>query len=361
MLGEFCRCIGCTTNVLVPNGICSMIAKKKSVVDTNQQVTNRFRLSVIIINYRTSSLTIDCLTSLEGELDPTRDRVFLVDNASGDDSIDTISGMIEMHGWSKWVSLLKADLNRGFSAGNNIGLRAAESNYYLLLNSDTLVRPGAIASLLGAAEDQPDAGIISPRLEWPDGTAQVSCFRYCSPATELIAAAGTSVVTKLLKPFDLPLPVSDHPQEMPWTSFACVLLRKELVEQVGLLDEGYFLYYEDVDYCRRVRRADWKILYWPKARVVHLRGQSSSVKVCQSSRKRLPRYYYESRARYFAKYYGINGLWFTNLAWSLGRAVSLIRELVGHKERHVCEGTARDIWINCLTPLASSRGRGHSS
>jgi len=257
-------------------------------------------------------------------------------------------------GWSSWVTLLGSPVNGGFSAGNNLGIASIAAQAYLLLNSDTLVQPGAIELLLSAIGTQPQIGLVSPRLEGLDGVPQVSCFRNHSPFSELIQAAGTGFVTQMFKKYEVPLPVSDVPMQPEWTSFAGVLIRREVIEQVGLLDEGYFMYFEDVDYCRRARAAGWNILHWPQARVVHLRGKSSSVKSDLIARRRPSAYLYASRTRYFTLYYGWLGLGLANLFWLAGRSISLIRELVGHKLPHTCEYEARDIWKNWLNPLHRS-------
>ena len=134
-------------------------------------------------------------------------------------------------------------------------------------------------------------------------------------------------------------------------SFSCALLRRELIEAIGLLDENYYLYFDDVDYCRRAWNAGWPVMTWPAARVVHLKGQSNPVPSFTAQRKRRPRYYYASRSRYFAKYYGLAGLWIANLSWMAGRAISLGRELAHIKEPHTCLAEWRDTWTNCTHPL----------
>ncbi|AFY77845.1 putative glycosyltransferase [Pleurocapsa sp. PCC 7327] len=312
------------------------------------------RLAIIIINYRTPKLVIDCLASLQTEIEVGRDAVAIVDNASADDSIAQIEGSIAENGWSQWVKVIASPVNGGFSAGNNLGIAALTADAYLLLNSDTIVRPGAIAKLLVAKDDHPEAGIIGPRLEWLDGTPQRSCFRYHSPIGEFIDAAATGPITKLLEKYEVSLPVADAPIEPDWISFACVLIRREVIERVGSMDEGYFMYFDDTDYCRRVRRAGWKILHYPYARVVHLRGGSSSVKSAIATRKRPPAYLYASRSRYYRKFYGAPGLWMANLFWLAGRSVSLVRELAGNRQSHISEQAARDIWTNWRNPLQSS-------
>jgi GT2 family glycosyltransferase len=120
---------------------------------------------------------------------------------------------------------------------------------------------------------------------------------------------------------------------------------------VGILDESFYLYYDDLDYCRRAKEGGWRVFYWPKARIVHLRGQSNPLKSLAEELRRRPRYFYASRSRYFAKFYGPAGLWLTNLLWTFGRGVSLVRELLGGKRRHVCEKEWLDIWTNWQDPL----------
>jgi hypothetical protein len=314
-----------------------------------------YRLSVIVINYRTPDLVLGCLESLAPQVDASQDHVVVVDNDSGDGSIEAIEKAIASRCWSAWTKVVRSPLNGGFSWGNNLGIRAAEAEAYLLLNSDTIVRPGALEELRRAMAERPDAGVIGPRLEDPDGTPQVSCFRDRTALGELIGAAATGPVTRLLRRYEVALPVSDGPMEPHWVSFAAAALRRRTVEQVGPLDEGYFMYLEDVDYCRRARDEGWRVLYWPAARVVHLRGGSSPVKRLTAQRRRLPRYYYESRSRYFAKHQGVAGLWAANLCWMAGRAISLLREVVGERRPHCCAAQWRDNWTNWLSPMRPPR------
>jgi GT2 family glycosyltransferase len=319
------------------------------------------RIAAVILNYRTPALAVDCLASLEGEWRACPALVaVVVDNASGDDSADRIAAAIAGRGWSSWAWIVRAVENRGFSAGNNLGIRAVQADVYWLLNSDTIVRPGALRELLRALKERPDAGILSPRLEWPDGTPQQSCFRFLRPPTELVRTAGTRPVTEFLRKYEAALPVADSPIEPDWTTFASVLIRRSVFDRLGLLDEGYFMYYEDLDFCRRARQAGETVLHWPAARVVHLRGQSGNVKKATIERKRRPAYFYAARARYYAKFHGRLGLWAANLYWGVGRLIALARELVGNKDPHACQREARDIWINWRRPLAPFKPAGAS-
>jgi len=151
---------------------------------------------------------------------------------------------------------------------------------------------------------------------------------------------------------DLPIPVDPNngkgTESVEWISFACVLIRAEAFAAIGPMDEGFFMYFEDVDYCRRARLAGWQIAYTPEARVVHLRGGRTPEEFAQEERRRRPRFYYESRSRYLAKYYGRTGPLRANVCWTLGRGISLVRELAAQKSPHTVAREAGDIWTGSL-------------
>ena len=310
-----------------------------------------YRLSIVIINYKTPEMVTDCIASLLPELEGIDAIVQIVDNDSNDGSVDKIRQWLNAHVTKQKINLIESGGNLGFSGGNNVGIKAARADYYLLLNSDTLVRTGSVKALLATVEQYPQAGLVSPRLEWPDGTPQISCFRFHTPFSELILSARSYPVTRLLDGYQVPLPVSDTVVHPEWASFACIMVRREVFDAIGLMDDGFFMYYEDSEFCYQARKAGWDIIYMPTARVVHLRGGSSPVKERTRQNKRLPRYYYESRTRYFYKLYGRAGITAANLLWHCGRLISLLRELVGSKEPHICESQWRDIWINFWNPL----------
>ena len=234
-----------------------------------------------------------------------------------------------------------------------VGIKSCNARLYLLLNSDTLVRDGALKRLVDVMRSEREVGLLSPRLEWPDGTPQESCFRYHRPISQLIDAAATGPITRLLSRYDVPVRVSDERSFPEWTSFACVMVRGEIFERLGLLDDGFFMYFEDVEFSFRARRAGCEIMHDPAARVVHLRGGSSPVKSRTRLRKRLPRYFYEARTRYFHKLYGRLGLLAANCFWTLGWVISVARSLLQRRyESPACESQWRDIWINFWAPMS---------
>ena len=312
---------------------------------------NLAAFSIVIVNYKTPDLCIDCLRSL-WDIEAAELQIVIIDNASNDDSVEKIQRAIAINGWRR-AQLIKSANNAGFSAGNNLGINASGSEYVLLLNSDTIVRPGAIETLVQTLQDDPQMGMASPRLEWPDGSPQESCFRFHRPINELIRSACTGPITRLLKAYEVPLRVTDELSYPEWTSFACVLIRRELFEQIGLLDDEFFMYFEDVDFCRRARAAGWPIINNPQARVVHLRGGSSPVKSQAAKKKRLPRYFYESRTRYYYKHFGRSGLLMANLCWHLGAVIGKGRQLFSSGYLpNICESQWRDIWTNFTRPNA---------
>jgi N-acetylglucosaminyl-diphospho-decaprenol L-rhamnosyltransferase len=302
------------------------------------------RVSVVVLNYRTPELTVECARSALAEIDPAQDCVVVVDNASGDGSADKIRAGLAGAGAGSALRVIESVANGGFAAGNNLGIANVAARAYLLLNSDTWLRPGAIERLWQVLESDDRVGIVTPRLEWPDGRPQISCFRFHSPFSELIAGASTGPVRALLDAWDVPLPVTDGPSEPDWSSFAAVMIRADVIRAVGPLDSAFFMYFEDVEYCRRVRRAGWRIRNEPSARVVHLRGGSSPVKALSAARKRRPRYYYASRARYYRRAYGPAGPLAANLLWTAGRSLSWLRETLTGKPPHTVERELFDNW-----------------
>lgn len=302
-------------------------------------------LVVSIINYRTPELTLDCLRSVIDCKDEAILSIVVIDNASGDGSATIIEAWIAAHPSSIPVTLIQSDLNLGFAGGHNRVMRTHPADHYLLLNSDTVLRADALRHLLDAADTHPSAGLLAPRLEDPDGTGQISCFRPHTPMSELIRGAASGPVTRFLARYDLPLGLTPDPDAIGWVSFACVLIRHEVIKQLNGLDDNFFLYYEDAEFCHRATKAGWQIVYVPDARVVHFRGGSGPVKKLSRAAKRLPSYYYFSRTRYYTKLYGRAGLAFANCCWGLGRLIALSRWLIRKPVPKAGEFEWRDIWI----------------
>lgn len=309
------------------------------------------QLAVSIINYRTGDLTLACLASAITALEGLDGQIVVVDNASGDGSAEQIEDWITAHPDAP-VTFVRSPTNTGFSGGHNLGMAAIQAELYLLLNSDAILRDGFFQEILKAAEAHPKAGLFAPRIAWEDGTPQVSAFRFASPVSEFIRGINTGWATRILKRWEVAIGTEPDMAAIEWASFACIALRREMIEDIGPMDEGYFLYFEDAEYCLRARRAGWNIIWVPEAVAVHFRGGSGPVKAMARERKRLPGYYYASRARFLYQAHGQAGLLFANSAWVIGRALTQLRRLFGKDIYPAAQKEGRDIWINALTPLA---------
>lgn len=301
----------------------------------------RIDLAVIVLNYRTPGMVVDCLASLDGQISPPNQRVVVVDNCSGDDSADRIEAAISERGWGAWAEVVRSATNGGFAAGNNVGIRHVDAACYLLLNSDTIVREGAVETMMRTLQEHPGVSLLGPRLEWPDGQHQISTFRYRTPISELMYGSGLGLLFRIFPKHEVARELHEWTVGIDWVSFACVAIRREVVESIGLLDEGYFMYFEDMDYCRRATGAGFEIAYQPGARVVHLRGGSSPVKEATRQRKRRPMYFSNARSRYFRSFYGLPGHVVANLLWTLGWCIGLLRGRSGAVEKEW-----RDIWAS---------------
>ena len=310
---------------------------------------------VSIINYQTADLTIQCAQSVLDDVGDLNVLIAIVDNASGDGSVDKLAQWIAALPEPQNVVLIQSKENTGFSGGHNQSMQVAEASYYLLLNSDAVLRPGFLRTILSTAEGQKGSGLWAPRIEYDSGEQQISCFRFHSPASELIRGAASGPIARALSRFKVPLDMSTAQNKTEWASFACILLRGNMIKQVGPMDPGYFLYFEDVEYCWRARKAGWGISYVPEAIAVHFRGGSGPVMSLAQAKKRLPEYYYASRTRMFYQFYGQTGLMLANLLWCLGRGVAHIRLLFGKSVPKTAAKEAADIWTNIFTPLGDSR------
>ncbi len=287
---------------------------------------------IIIVNYRTAELSIDSLRSLSTQVaDLGGGRVVVIDNNSCDGSVDKINVAIEREGWSGWVSVIPLDRNGGFAYGNNAGIRAALASpdhvdFVMLLNPDTVAREGAVKSLVEFMGTHPRAGIAGSLLENPDGDVECSAHRIHSPLSELVAGARLGFLSRLLHRYV----VSDSPaaemHQCDWVSGAGMIVRRSVFEKVGLMDEGYFLYFEEVDFCWRVKREGWEVWYVPQSRVMHLEGASTGIRV---KARRRAKYWYDSRRRFFVKHYGVLGLVMADILWAHGRVTLLLRRLLG--------------------------------
>jgi len=281
------------------------------------------RLLVVVLNYRTAGLTVDCLSALAPQIEALPGtRVVVTDNDSGDGSFERIAAAIEQNAWS-WAEAMALPRNGGYAYGNNAAIRPALArpdppDFVLLLNPDTLPRAGAVQALLDFMAAHPDVGIAGSRLEYEEGTQHDSRFRFPTILSEIDTGVRLGVVTRLLARHTLPPPLGNDPHPIDWVAGASMIVRRQVFAQIGLLDEGYFLYFEETDFCLRAHRAGWPCWYAPQSRVAHLVGRSTGVTSLREPARRRPRYWFESRRRYFVKNHGRLYAWLADLAWATG-------------------------------------------
>lgn len=298
---------------------------------------NKTDILVVVVNYRTPQLTIDALASLEVERLKIPHMHVVVTNApSGDDSQRRITQAITKNDWSSWVTYKQLDHNGGFAYGNNIGIKPelhadAPPRYVLLLNPDTVIRQGAVASLQQFLESHPKVGMVGSRLEDPDGTPQASAFRFPGALSELVSTMRLGLLSRILKKHVLAPPIQDTAHETDWVAGASMLVRREVFEQIGMLDEGFFLYYEEVEFCLRAKRAGWQCWYEPASHVVHLVGAASGISDTRKQAPRRPAYWFESRRRYYLRSFGKWTALMADTCWLVGFSLWRIRRAIQRK------------------------------
>jgi hypothetical protein len=226
-------------------------------------------LSIVIVTFNARDDVARCLRSLTDAPPATPHEIVVVDNASVDGTPDLVRDL------GSAVRLIALPSNRGFAAANNAGIRATTAPLILLLNSDTIVPPGAIDAMVARLASRADAAVLGPRLVDASGRAELSFGRMMSPVNELRPKLLVRWQARQVGPAVRWIERATREERaVDWVSGACLLVRRADAEAVGLLDERYFMYAEDVDFCAAIRRRGRTVLFAPVAEIVHLRGRS---------------------------------------------------------------------------------------
>lgn len=225
-----------------------------------------FDLSIIIVNYKTKNLLEQCLNSIYSENYHFSYEVSVVDNDSEDSSIEMVKKKFPQ------VKLIENRNNLGFAAANNQALRRSNARYLLLINPDTVVLPDSLSVMMEFMDEHPEAGIAGCKLLNPDYSLQYSCRKFSNSATfflrgiHLDSIFPNNTILRKYMMFDW-----DHNEvrEVEWVLGSCMMVRRKAIEQVGMLDENFFLYFEDQDWCYRMWKHSWKTYYVPQAQMIH--------------------------------------------------------------------------------------------
>ncbi len=300
-------------------------------------------LSIVIVSWSVRDLLQRCLESIQQSragqagqplsqmaLGPDSPdfqvEVIIVDNGSSDGTVDMVR-----EGFPN-VGLIANEDNRGFAAANNQGLAVAEGRYVLLLNPDTEVVGNALETLVAFADAHPDVGIVGPQLLNPDRTVQSSRRRFPTLATALFESTWLQphAPRQVLERYYVSDRADDVTQDVDWITGAAMLARREAIEEVGLLDEGFFMYSEELDWCRRFHEAGWRVVYLPAAKIVHHVGKSSEQVVVARHI-----HFQTSKVRYFRKYHGTLAAetlrWFLMANYLCQLGLEGAKWLVGHR------------------------------
>lgn len=307
-------------------------------------------ISIVIVNWNARAVLLDTLQSIRESPDCVHCEVIVVDNASGDGSAEQVAALYPE------VRLIRSATNLGFAAGNNLGMRASQGRYIFLVNSDVIVLPGALDALVGFLDAHPDTGVAGPRVLNTDHSLQFSCRNAPSPwrlvnrtfaLDRLFARWGRFQGEEILNWS----PNADC--EVEAISGCFMAVRREALEQVGLFDETFFMYAEDIDWCCRFRKAGWRIQFVSASAIIHLGGASSA---------NAPARFHVERQRavlqYWNKHYGWPGALFCAVMLFIQSLVRLVPCLLFY----VCHPSRRSLLqgklqghLRCLLWLGLSR------
>jgi len=279
-------------------------------------------LSIVIVSYNTAALLRSCLDSIARSEGLGTAETWVVDNASTDGSAELVAADFP------WVQLIRSPRNGGYAYANNLALRQARGRRVLLLNPDTEVGPRAIADLLSYLDAHPEVGMVGPKIVRPDGSLDLACRRsFPTPEIAFYRLVGLSHLfprSRRFGRYNLTYLDPNEEAEIDSGVGACMLVRREAIEQAGLLDERFFMYGEDMDWAYRIKERGWRIRYNPRVAVLHRKGSSSRQ---QSQRMTLA--FYRSMYLFYAKHYRARTIFaldwlivcgiYLRMAWSLAR------------------------------------------
>ncbi len=257
-------------------------------------------LSIVIVNYNTEKLLRSCLESVYGGANGTPLDIWVVDNNSRDNSVAMLKSMFPM------VKVIQNPSNVGFSRANNLVISQSRSDYILLLNPDTLIIGDAIEQVVKFMKEHPEVGVAGCKVLNRDGTLQLACRRSIpTPEVAFYRLTGLSRLfprSRVMAKYNMTYESPDLTHEVDAVSGAFLMIRRQVVEEIGLLDERFFMYGEELDWCLRTKRAGWSVMYYPEAEIIHYKGESTKY----NSRKATLEFYramYLFHRKHFAKDY----------------------------------------------------------
>jgi GT2 family glycosyltransferase len=299
-------------------------------------------LVIIILNYRTPRLTIDCLRSFESarhEIDGA--HVIVVENGSNDGSTDQILHAIDQNGWNDWTTFLPLPQNKGFAGGNNAALQLVHTHprfqstpFVLLLNSDTIVHAGALKFCHDCMQASPDIGVMSCLLKNADGSPQNVTRDFPTPLKQAVCAFGLPWTFPRAfawaDVYDVPAPLLTTKRDVDWIGGAFMFIRTKALDDIGgKLDESFFFYGEDIEFCFRFHKKSWRVHYDPAAAITHIGGSSSDPTRVPDKLRNI--YTWQARYQVQRKCYGPLAAWIVRACDILALSLRKIRMLITGK------------------------------
>ena len=262
------------------------------------------RVLTIVLNWRTPEMTLKAVAAARCAMEGIAGEITVVDNDSQDGSFEHLSEQVRAEGWAN-VRVIQSGRNGGFGAGNNVGIRAGLADgtapdYVYILNSDAFPAPDAIQRLLDYLESTPNAGFAGSLIQGPEGDTHLTTFRFPSIASEFEGAVRLGPISRLMKNARVPVETPTSAGRVDWLAGASLMMRQSVLDQIGLFDETFFLYFEETDLCRRALKAGHEVHFVPESRVAHIGSASTGMKEW----RRVPGYWFDSRAYYFRKNHG---------------------------------------------------------
>lgn len=324
--------------------------------------TSNGTVLVILLNYKTAQMTLDALQATRAAMEGIPGEVLIVDNDSQDGSYEFLCEEVAKipsdDGLAK-CRVIQSGHNGGFGAGNNVGIRIGLEeggfDFFYIQNSDAFPSKTAISELLTFLQANPKAGFAGSHLHGQDGEPHFTQFRFPTIASEFEGQAKTGPITKLLKRYQVPMfDLSDtKPTQIGWIAGASLLVRKEVFEDIGLFDENFFLYFEEVDLLRRAKLKGWSTYYVPTSRVVHL----GSVSTGMQQWSRIPSYWFDSRLYYYTKNYGKLYAAIATLASLAGGSIYQLRLLISRRKGSGPKGFMSDLFKHFCKSIWASTAR----
>jgi len=235
--------------------------------------TSVIEISVIIVNYNVKEFLEQSLVSVQKALKKIRSEIIVIDNASTDGSVEFLKKRFPK------VKLIENKENLGFARSSNLGMKQAKGAYLAILNPDTIVQEDTFSKMLKFFQENPDTGMLGCKILNPDGTLQLACRRsFPTPWVAFTKLSGLSHLfskSKLFGKYNLTYLDPDLSYEVEAISGSFMMIQKQVLKDVGYLDEEFFLYGEDLDWCFRIREGGWKVRYFPGTKIIHFKGESS--------------------------------------------------------------------------------------